>query len=152
MCFNELEKRSKKTSFLTPDVSWTTSSALGPVTFFCPLPAPRLFFIALGLHCCARGFSSCGEQGLCGVQASHWGGFSCCGAQAQYLWCIGLVAPWHAGIFPDQGSNLFLLHWQADSLPGKPQNIFFLWMVNFTEECQSWSHLEIITHQVQIKH
>ena len=106
MCFNELEKRSKKTSFLTPDVSWTTSSALGPVTFFCPLPAPRLFFIALGLHCCARGFSSCGEQGLCGVQASHCGGFSCCGAQplglvgfstcsvqARELWHTGLVAP-----------------------------------------------------------
>ena len=28
---------------------------------------------------------SCGEWGLlasCGVRASHWGGFSCCGAQA----------------------------------------------------------------------
>ena len=39
----------------------------------------------LGLRCCAWAFSSCGAQGLlfhCGVQASHCGGFSCCGAQA----------------------------------------------------------------------
>ena len=30
---------------------------------------------------------------------------------------MGLVAPQAAGIFPTQGSNLRLLHWQADSLP-----------------------------------
>ena len=35
-----------------------------------------LFLSALGLHCCARAFSSCG------VRASHCGGFSCCGPQA----------------------------------------------------------------------
>ena len=60
-------------------------------------------------------FSSCCQQGLfsgCSVQASHCGGFSCCTAkalgcmglvvwlvgskaQAQYLWCMGLVALWH---------------------------------------------------------
>ena len=56
-------------------------------------------------------FSSCGEWGLlssCGARASHRGGFSCCrewalgvwasvavalgsGAQAQELWCMGLI-------------------------------------------------------------
>ena len=44
-----------------------------------------LFLAALGLHCCAQAFSSCDEQGLlfrCGVQASHCGGLSCCGARA----------------------------------------------------------------------
>ena len=35
-----------------------------------------LFLAALGLHGCTRAFSSCGEQ------ASHCGGFSCCGARA----------------------------------------------------------------------
>ena len=35
-----------------------------------------LFLAVLGLRCCTRAFSSCGEQ------ASHCGGFSCCGAQA----------------------------------------------------------------------
>ena len=24
-------------------------------------------------------------------------GFSSCGTQAQYMWCSGLVAPWHVG-------------------------------------------------------
>ena len=57
------------------------------------------FFLApLGLCCCVRVFSSCGEQGLpssCGVPASHCGGFSCCGARPQWLWPMGLVAPQH---------------------------------------------------------
>ena len=47
------------------------------VTFF-------FFLAALGLPCCMRAFSSCGEQGLlcCGAWASHCGDFSCCGARA----------------------------------------------------------------------
>ena len=46
-----------------------------------------LFLAVLGLHCGARGFSSCGEQGLlssAGGQASHCGGSSHCGA-----WALG---------------------------------------------------------------
>ena len=49
------------------------------------------FFLAvLGLRCCARAFSSCGEQGAtlcCSAQASHCGGFSCCRA-----WALGTRA------------------------------------------------------------
>lgn len=44
-----------------------------------------LFMAALGLLCCTRAFSSCGEQGFtlhCRAWASHCGGFSICGAQA----------------------------------------------------------------------
>ena len=43
-----------------------------------------MFLAALGLHCCARAFSSCREQGLlssCGAQASHCSGCSCCRAR-----------------------------------------------------------------------
>ena len=44
-----------------------------------------LFLAALGLHCCARAFSSCGEQGLlfivvCGPLIAV--ASLCCGAQA----------------------------------------------------------------------
>ena len=77
-----------------------------------------LFLAALGLCCCA--------------QASHCSGFSCCRAQAlgarasgvvaHGLWSTGSVFVAHGlscsvahGIFPDQGSNLCPLHWQADS-------------------------------------
>ena len=46
----------------------------------------KFFFLAaLGLHCCAWAFSSCGEQGLlssCSLRASHCGSFSCCRAPA----------------------------------------------------------------------
>ena len=48
-----------------------------------------LFLAALGLHCCTWAFSSCSEWGgvtlCCGAQASHCGGFSCCGA-----WALGM--------------------------------------------------------------
>ena len=40
-----------------------------------------LFLAVLGLRCCARAFSSCGERELLLV-ASHCSGFSRCGAQA----------------------------------------------------------------------
>ena len=39
---------------------------------------------------------SCSEQGLrssCGVQASHRGGFSCCGARALGMWAAVAAAP-----------------------------------------------------------
>ena len=77
----------------------------------------------------------CGLFPICGTQASHCGGVSRWGAQA--LECVGSVAAallectgsisivvahrlscsaaW--GIFPGQGSNSCLLHWQADSSP-----------------------------------
>ena len=74
--------------------------------------------------CCAgsswllRLFSSCGEQGLlssCRARTSHRGGFSCWEAQAPGH--VGTVVVVHGlsyctacGIFPDQGSDLCLLH------------------------------------------
>ena len=79
-----------------------------------------LFLVALGLHCCARAFSSCGEWGLLssfGAWAFHFGGFSC-GAQASvavvHRLSCSVVA---GGIFLDQGSNSCPLHQQADSQP-----------------------------------
>ena len=50
---------------------------------------------ALVLHCCTRAFSNCGEQGAtlrCCAQASHRGGFSCCGARALGAWASVVVA------------------------------------------------------------
>ena len=71
-------------------------------------------------------FSSCCEWGplsSCSAQASPCRVFSCCRAWA--LDCEGLrscdahgpcCSP-ACGIFPDQGSNLCLLHGQVDSVP-----------------------------------
>ena len=94
--------------------------------------------------------SSCSKRGLlssCDVQASRCGGFSRCGARALELVDLIAVAPgiWSTGsvivvaqglssfeawwIFPGQGLNLCLLHWQADSSPlshqGSPVRFFF---------------------------
>ena len=52
----------------------------------------------------ARGLSSCSSQSTGSVLVAHK--LSCSAA---------------CGIFPDQGSNLCLLHWQADSLPLRHQ-------------------------------
>ena len=45
-----------------------------------------LFLAVLGLRCCVRAFSSCGEQ------ASHCGGLSCCRAWALGAWASVVVA------------------------------------------------------------
>ena len=50
---------------------------------------------ALGLHCCARAFSSWRRAGAplpWGARASHCGGFSCCGARALGMWVSVVVA------------------------------------------------------------
>ena len=77
---------------------------------------------ALGLRCCARAFSSCGERGLLFTAVS---GFS-----LQWLLLLQSMGSRHAGsvvvvhglscsaacgIFLDQGSNPCPLHWQVDS-------------------------------------
>ena len=94
-----------------------------------------LFLAALGLRCCARAFSSCGERGLLfvavrrllivvaslvaehGLQARGLQQLWLSGSrvQAQQLWRTGLSCSAACGIFPDQGSNPCPLHWQADS-------------------------------------
>ena len=53
------------------------------------------FFTVLGLRCCVQAFFSCGKQGatlLCSAQASHCGGFSCCGAWALGKWSSVVAA------------------------------------------------------------
>ena len=82
-------------------------------------------------------FSSCSEQGWLHFCACvfHCSGFSCCGARtgsracgfsSHGSWASGAPALWLAcglgwsetrGIFLNQGSNLCLLHRQANSLP-----------------------------------
>ena len=101
-----------------------------------------LIFGVLGLCCCARAFSSCGEQGLllvavhglliavASLVVEH--GFQV--RWLQQLWLAGSVVVAHrlqsagsvvvthrlvcslaCGLFPDQGSNSCPLYWQADS-------------------------------------
>ena len=78
---------------------------------------------ALGLHCCTRAFSSCGEQGLLFVVvhrllivvASLVAEHRLLGTQASVVVVHGLSCSEECGIFPDQGSNPCPLHWQADS-------------------------------------
>ena len=78
----------------------------------------------LGLCCCTRASSGCGA----------WGYSSSQSANSSLLWFLllrstgsglagsvvvmhGLSCSTACGIFPHQGSNLYPLHWQVDSLP-----------------------------------
>ena len=74
------------------------------------------------------------------MQASHCGGFSCCGAWALGAWasvvvahklsCSAAFGVFPACLIPDQGSNSFLLTWQVDSYPlchqGSPKALALL--------------------------
>ena len=130
------------------------SHAIHPETLTFSLFVVSALLISFGLAvlglCCCMGFSLvvvsggyslvlvCGfliavaslvaELGLSGTQALViW--LMGSRAQAQSLRCTRLVAPWYCGVFPVQGSNPCLLHWQADSLPlrhqGSPPALFF---------------------------
>ena len=79
-----------------------------------------LFLAVLGLHCCV-GFSLVPGATLVAMRglliamvslaAELWG------ERASIVVAHGLSCSLVCGIFPDQGSNLCLLLWQADSLP-----------------------------------
>ena len=69
-------------------------------------------------------FSGRSEQGLLfsEVQASHCGGFSCCeawtlDAQAQQLWPMNLVAPWHVESCLTKDRTSYSLHGKMDPWP-----------------------------------
>ena len=76
--------------------------------------------VALGLRCCTWVFLWLWRVGAtlhCGAQASHCGGFPCCGSRhaGSVVVAHGLSCSGACGIFPDQGLNPCPLHWQADS-------------------------------------
>ena len=85
----------------------------------------KIIYILAGLrlHCCAQAFSSCSQLGLLSSWvrwASHLVASLVCraqvlGVQASVVVARGLSCPVTCGIFLDQGSNLYPLHWQADS-------------------------------------
>ena len=92
----------------------------------------NLFIFAcarLGLHCCTWAFCSC-AQGLLELQCEgfflRWLLVAEHGLQGAGSAVVAhrLSCPVACGIFPDQGSNQYPLHFKADSLitgpPGKP--------------------------------
>ena len=77
---------------------------------------------ALGLRCCTRAFSSCSEQGLLffavhGLLIVWLLLLQSTGSRraGSVVAAHGLSCSATCGIFPDQGSNLCPLHWEADS-------------------------------------
>ena len=108
------------------------------VVDFCFFFFLKLFLAVLGLHCCTRAFSSCGERGLLFVR--------CADFSLRWLLLLrsmgsrragsvvvahGLSCSAACGIFPDQGLNLCPPHWQARFLttapPGKSTFAFLMW-------------------------
>ena len=84
----------------------------------------------------------------CGVQASHCGGFYCCGAWSPRRAGLivveyGLNYPKACRIFSDQGSNPCPLHWQVDSYPldqqGSPSPVI-LQHSSLKDHCVDWTY------------
>ena len=87
-----------------------------------------LFLPVLGLRFCARAFSSCGERGHSSSQCTGLSLSRPLLLRSTGSRCAGSVVVAHGpscsaacGIFPDQGSNPYPLHWQADSQPLRHQ-------------------------------
>ena len=118
-------------------------------------------------------FPSCGKQGplfSCGAWASHCGSFSCaaralkgmttlvaatyglssCGSRAlkQRLSSCSMACR----IFLDQGMNLCLLHWQADSLPishqESPPIRPSVAIVLYESLCETWARTTQLSHSL----
>ena len=60
-------------------------------------------------------------------------GFSSCSTQAQYLWYMGLFAPWHVESSLDQDLNPCPLHRQADFHPWHHQGSVVISLLNFLQ-------------------
>ena len=79
-----------------------------------------LVFIAV--HGLSLVVASRGLLSSCSAWAYHLRGLSCCGARAlgragfiRQSWSMGFIAPWHVGVFPDQGLNWCALHCKVSS-------------------------------------
>ena len=114
---------------------WSCFCFLGLFFFLINLFIYFFFFAVLGLHFCARAFSSWGERGplFIALRGPLTGTASLVAEhrlQTRRLSSCGSWASCSAacGIFPDQGSNPCPLHWQADSQPLRRQGspAFFL--------------------------
>ena len=110
------------TSFVpAPDVlhsaghlRYTIVDSLKSNLFFFNLKTNLFIYLAvLGLCCCARAFSSCGERGLLFMRCAAFA--RALGVWASVVVAHGLSCSAACGIFPDQRSNPRPLHWQADS-------------------------------------
>ena len=90
-----------------------------------------LLLVVLDLYCCSRAFSSCSEWGLL-VAVAHLAEQTTGSRDASAVVAHGLSSSAAHGIFLNQESNLYPLHWQVDSYPrchqGSPylSTFFFL--------------------------
>ena len=125
-------------TWLTASRSWTLRVILFFVTHLC------IYWLCWVFVAAPAFLSLQWVEGLpssCRVQASHCSCSSYCGARAVSLQASVVAA---CGIFPHQGSNLCLLHWQADSLPlshqGSPEGHFTCHDVASAPFCSYGSH------------
>ena len=109
----------------------------------------------LGLHFCARAFSSCGERGhsssrAVGLSLSQPLPLRSTGSRraGSVVVAHGPSCSAACGIFPDQGPNPCPLHWQADSQPLHHQGSlgqFNRWK-SLVLICISWVRLNIFSN------
>ena len=80
-----------------------------------------VFVVVSGGLPCGTQVSPCGGLSCCEARALGHSGFISCGSQALEHTLSSCGCPAACGIFLDQESDLYLLHWQADSSQLSPQ-------------------------------
>ena len=90
----------------------------------------------MGLCCCRRAFSSCGEWGLLFIAVASLVVEHGLQSTGSVVVAQGLSCSAACGTFPDQGTNLCPLHWQADSFfffffKGIPLFFYYLFIYLF---------------------
>ena len=124
--------------------------AFGPFFFYEGTFVYLFILTTLGLPCCARSSSSCGEHRLLSrfsVWASHCSGFSHYRASApghtgSLAVALRLTCPVPWGIFLDQGWSPCPLHWQAISNHWTTREVLALFLcggiIHLSSPCYFW--------------
>ena len=107
-----------------PIAKWNNLGKMCPKCTHSVFLKDFIYFWLCWIFPVAWAFSGCGEWGLlpsCSAQASLLVASPVAEHRLQSTWAGQLQQGFSfsptCGIFPDQGSNSCLLHWQADSLP-----------------------------------
>ena len=98
-------------------VGWSPA-VLAAALIQAALLGPQVCFIFWTLCCCCLVAKLCPTSFVTPWTVAHQASLSM-GSPRQEYWSGLQFFLW--GIFPTQGSNSCLLHWQADSLPVNPQ-------------------------------
>ena len=121
---------------------WATVHGVARVRYLVTKPPQvcmYVFVAMLRLHCCSGTLSACRVWRCVGFSLQ---GLLLCRAQAQQLWCTGLVARCHVGSSQTRDRTcVYMTHWQVYSYPldhqGGPRGFSFQTVEHWLRQYQA---------------